>query len=459
MSHNDSNEPDASSRKFKVSQALPKTILSTLKPAKKGAYSSKKLKPSDLSSVIVKKLHQTTTMPKTSVVRTTTATSKEKQVKAYCRTMDISKLQEPIVSHTEWAFIPMKVVTYNSPFDLDREVAYTPIVPYNPNGDSWKIYKEYNNYNKDFISTNSLENNLEMDVEWLQRQINYINSLSKYDIFTLKGYTYYGDVMVNSLLRDTIEWDKVANMNKDFFDSFEYFPLYFQLDSIVTHVLLHHSKLGAYSLFNKSENTMVKLYTKPNNGNIPRSAKLASYIELIVKNYNQWQHSDKYIVLVSIWGMVHQVVHKKCIELFQQDLTRIINKSPALTKNITVYRGVRNDFYLRGAKNGYYKNIGFVSTSLDVEKAQFFQMLGQENTPSSCCIQKITLVKGTRVLLMMVTSQYGDEKEVLLNHGSTYTITEPKVMKTFYQRAYEKSYDICHQETYDLQVSEIVLAT
>lgn len=457
MSHNNRDEQyTSSSHMFKVSQALPKTTMTMLKPVKKGAFSSKKLKPSDLSSVIVKKLHQVTNSPqKTFLVRT----PKEEQIKAYCRTMDISKLQEPIVSHTEWAFIPMKVVRYNSPFDLDKEVAYTSVVPHNPDGQSWKIFKEYNNYNKEFINDKSIENNLEMDVKWLQRQITYINSLPKYDIYTLKGYTYYGDVMVNSLLRDIIEWDNVANMNKDFFDSFEYFPLYFQLDSIVTHVLMHHGKLGAYSLFNKPEKTMVRLYTKPNNGKIPRSANLASYIELIVKNYNQWQHSDKYIVLVSLWGMLYDVVHKKAIQLFQQDLTRIINKSPALTRDITVYRGVRNDFYLQGAKNGYYKNIGFVSTSLDVEKAQFFQMLGQEETSNSCCIQKITLLKGTRVLLMMVTSQYGDEKEVLLNHGSTYMIKEPKIMKTFYQKAYEKSYDICHQDTYDLQVSEIILTS
>lgn len=441
----------------KASGMTSKVVIKGVKPSHKGSYSSKKLKVTELPSKIVVQLNKSSNIASQGKTK-----SKDNQIRAYCETRDITKLEEPIVSHTEWAFIPMKVLAYNSPFDLDKDVVFYPVVPFHQTGDAWKIYKEYNNYNKQFLSANSLENNLELDVEWLQRQKQYIMSLSKYDMFTLKGYTHYGDVLVNSLLRDVIEWDKVRTMATDFFSSFEYFPVYFQIESIISQFVTnkHSSKLSLYALFEKPEKTMVKLYTNAVNKNIPRKSSLSNYIELISKEYKQWKHSDKYVVLVSLWSYVHQSVYKKVIELFQQDLSRIIAGSPPLTRDITVYRGVKNDFYLTGARNGFYKNIGFVSTSLDVEKAQFFQQMGEdEQKPSNCCIQRITLVKGTKALLMMQTSQYGDEKEVLLNHGCTYKIIEPKVMKTFYKSAYEKSYDICKENTYQVFVSDIVLSS
>jgi hypothetical protein len=447
-------------RKKTKSVVSSKTSIKSLKPSYKGAYSSKKIKATELPNNMVGKLNKANTESTQSIIK-----SKEHQINAYCRTKDITKLEEPIVSHTEWAFIPMKVLAYNSPFDLDKDMVFYPIVPFTPTGQLWKIYKEYNNYNQPFLQSTSVENSLDMDVQWLQNQKNYIMNMSKYDIFTLKGYTHYGDVLVNSLLRDVIEWDKVRTMNTYFVSAFDYFPVYFQLDAIMSQMVSsnHHgsqSKLALYALFDKPETTMVKLYTKTTNKKIPRTSSLSTYIDIITTDYSTWKHSDRYIVLVSLWGLLHSVVYKKVIALFQQDLSRIINKSPPLTKDVVVFRGVKNDFYLKGVKNGYYKNIGFVSTSMDVEKAQFFQKLGDEQrTASDCCIQRITLVKGTRALLMMPTSQYGDEKEVLLNHGSTYKIIEPKVMKTFYNKTDEKSYDICKKDTYQVYVSDVVLTT
>lgn len=451
---------DGDGRKVnKVSSMSTKAIAKGgIKPSHKGSYSSKKLKSNELPIKIVDKLNKSYVSVSQGKTR-----SKDNQVKAYCRTKDITKLEEPIVSHSEWAFIPMKVLEYNSPFDLDKDVVFHPMVPFTSNGETWKIYNEYNNYNKAFLSTESLENNLKMDVEWLQSQKQYMMNLTKYDLFTLKGYTHYGDVLVNSLLRDVIEWEKVKTMGLDFFSSFEYFPVYFQLDSIISHIVSnkHSSKLALYALFDKSEKTIVKLYAKTTNKSIPRTSPLNKYVELIANEYELWKHSDKYIILVSLWSLLHQSVYRKVIDLFRKDLSRIIYQSPALTKDITVFRGVKNDFYLTGAKNGFYKNIGFVSTSLDVEKAQFFQQLGDEfkRELSQCCIQRITLVKGTKALLMMQTSQYGDEKEVLLDHGCTYKIIEPKVLKTFYKEPNEKSFDICKTNTYQVYVSDIVLSS
>lgn len=432
------------SKQYKISQT-------------KGAYSSKKLKPIELPAAIVKKL-KTTETPSNVEIKKRIRKSKNEQIVEYCRTNDFSKLEEPLVSHTEWAFIPMRVLRYNSHHDLDKSPIFFPVVPFGGPGANMKIFKEYNNFNQEFIKSFSLENSLDIDVQWLQEQIDYIYNLPKYDLFTMKGYTQYGDVQVNSFLRNVVEWKKTRYMNKDLQSTYDYFPLYFQLDKLMTHTITKHGKLGVYSMFNQPERTRIKLFITRTKNSIPKSSTLGNYIELITNNYYTWDHSDRYIVLVSLWSMMHDFVYGKVIDLFHEDLSRIILNSPPLTKDIYVYRGVRNDFYLKGAKDGLYKNIGYVSTSLDIEKAQFFQRLNQKNDDQECCIQRIRLVKGTKALLMMLVSQYGDEKEVLLNHGSTYKIIKPKVDKFFYNKPYEKAYDICHKDTYKVNVSDIILA-
>lgn len=421
---------------------------------KKGAYSSKKFKPTELPKTVVEKLSAS----KYKITNNKT-TQRQQQVEKYCKTNDFSKLEEPFVSHSEWAFIPMRILKYNTPYDLDKDPIFVPIVPYDMYGSSWRIYKEYNNYNEEFLKTSSIENDLMMDVEWLRKQQEYIYNLPKYDIFTLKGYTHYGDILVNSFLRDVLDDSLIRNKNKEFFNSVFYFPMFFQLDNLISRFVLRKNKLGIYSMFIIPTATRVKMYTSTSK-NIPGTGKLQVYIDLIINKYSTLALSDKYIILVSLWNYMHQDIYKYVIKKFYEDLSRIITNSPTLRKDIKVYRGVRNDYYLRGSKDGIYKNIGFVSTSLDVEKAQFFQQMENEESKKQnepCCIKVIKLLKGSKALLMMPVSQYGDEKEVLLNHASIYSITTPKVLKTFYNRPYEKSTDICIKKTYQVYASEIVL--
>lgn len=423
--------------------------------AKKGAYSTQKFKPNEISKDILKKLNAAATKKETNSQK---KHEKEERIKEYCRMDDFSKLEEPFISHTEWAFIPMKILKYNTPYDLDRDPVFVPIIPYDMFGSSWKIYKEYNNFNESFLISSSLNNELLMDTKWLQRQKEYVYNLSKYDIFTLKGYTHYGDILVNSYLRDVLDHNLVRINNKEFFNSTTYFPVFFQLDNIVSKFVKTNNKLAIESLFNANVGTKVKLYMSPDK-TVPSSAKLQVYIDLIINKYKSLPLSTKYILLVSLWNHMHNDTYKNVIQMYYEDLTRIINHSPSITKDIKVYRGVKDDYYLRGSKDGIYRNIGFVSTSLDVEKAQFFQSLDNDNVDKeeTCCIKVIQLLKGTKALLMMPISEYGHEKEVLLDHGSLYNIRKPMVLKTFYSKPYEKAIDICQKRTHKIYVSEIVV--
>ena len=204
--------------------------------SKKGAYSTSKFKSGELPKNIAEKL-------KVAQFHTYKNTqSKDQQIELYCKTNDFSKLEEPFVSHTEWAFIPIKILKYNTPFDLNKDPVFVPVVPYDMFGSSWKIYNEYNNYNEDFISTSSVSNELMMDTQWLTKQKEYIYNLPKSDIFTLKGYTHYGDILVNSLLRDVLDYDLIRHNNKEFFDSMFYFPVFFQLDNFISNLIKSKNK-------------------------------------------------------------------------------------------------------------------------------------------------------------------------------------------------------------------------
>lgn len=425
--------------------------LSNKKPtvfAKKGAYSTSKVK---IPKKIVQKLgdlklHSNAIKHK-----------RDEQISTYCKTRDFSKLEEPFISHSEWAFIPLKFLKYNTPYDLDKDPVFFQVLPYDMFGSSFRIYKEYNNYNENFLAKSSISNELMMDTQWLIKQKEYIYNLPQYDIFTLKGYTHYGDVLVNSQLRNVLNYDSIRNHNTDFFDSTFYFPLFFQLDHLVASLVKNKNKLGIEALFTVSSGTKVKMYTSTSK-TIPKSGKLQIYIELINNQYKSLLLSDRYILLVSLWNYMHSDIYKIVIMKFYEDLTRIIEGSPPLTKDIKVYRGVRDDYYLRGSKDGIYKNIGFISTSLDVEKAQLFQNSdNNKDRKEACCIKVITLLKGTKAILIMPISTYGDEKEVLLNHGSVYSIKTPKILKTFYKEPSEKATDICQRKTYEVYVSELIV--
>jgi ADP-ribosyltransferase exoenzyme len=421
--------------------------------AKKGAYSTTKVKANEVSKNIIQKLSASS-----KAIENSSKHKKEVQIKEYCETKDFSKLEEPFISHSEWAFIPIKILKYNTPYDLDKEPVFVQVVPYDMFGSSWRIYKEYNNYNEDFLKTSSISNELMMDTQWLLKQKDYIYNLPKYDIFTLKGYTHYGDVLVNSLLRNVLDYDLLTNRNKDYFDSMFYFPLFFQLDRLVSSLISKDNKHDVEALFAVPGKTKVNMYSSTSK-TIPHSGKLQNYIDLIKRNYESLLLSDRYILLISLWNYMHSDIYKIVIMKFYEDLTRIIENSPSLTKDIKVYRGVRDDYYLRGSKDGIYKNIGFISTSLDVEKAQLFQNLDNNNNSrkDGCCIKVITLLKGTKAILMMPISTYGDEKEVLLNHGSVYSIKTPKVLKTFYNAPSSKTTDICQRKTYKVYVSELIV--
>ena len=107
------------------------------------------------------------------------------------------------------------------------------------------------------------------------------------------------------------------------------------------------------------------------------------------------------------------------IQQYINDLDAIIDKSPPTTSPMVVYRGVKNDYYLKGATNHIYKTDSFVSTSINLSSALRF-------AGPDCCFKRITLLPGTKTLLLAGISRYTNEVEFLLGSKAQFYITNKK---------------------------------
>jgi hypothetical protein len=84
-----------------------------------------------------------------------------------------------------------------------------------------------------------------------------------------------------------------------------------------------------------------------------------------------------------------------------------------------VYRGVKDDYYLKGNKNHIYKTDSFVSTSINLPSALRF-------AGKKCCFKRITLLPGTKTVLLAGISKYKNEIELLLGSKAQFYIINDK---------------------------------
>lgn len=98
------------------------------------------------------------------------------------------------------------------------------------------------------------------------------------------------------------------------------------------------------------------------------------------------------------------------------DSIKLIDKafenSPPLTQDVVVYRGIRSSYQIEGE----FVEKAFTSTSVNLSIALEF------NNNSKCCIFKINVPKGKKVLPLVNCSENASELEVLLPKNSTFKI-------------------------------------
>lgn len=108
------------------------------------------------------------------------------------------------------------------------------------------------------------------------------------------------------------------------------------------------------------------------------------------------------------------------------EIDRVFLNAPALRSPLTVYRGVRFD------KPDFkkFKADSYHSTSLDRKVAMDFV--------GNCCLLEITVVPGTKILVLDEISDHPNEKEILLNRKTELIFNNTSIedqIYTFYLTA------------------------
>lgn len=215
---------------------------------------------------------------------------------------------------------------------------------------------DYSNIKTVINGLSDVENYL--DYDWIQAQVEYIKSLSDTDKQVLKGYTYQGDVLVNSWLRGMFN-------ETMFFEEFSKGSLYTPL--------FHYYK----------QKHNVRLETINHD----------DYIADLRLNY------------------------KTYVMQYADDLKRIIYNSPRSTKTMRVFRGiVRPKYFIDMTKQSeHVQTSDFQSCSINFEAATEFSQYA--NTNKYGMVLYILLTPGTPCLYMHSISSFGDEFEITLPPG------------------------------------------
>jgi len=344
----------------------------------------------------------------------------EQDYSLYCKTKNIEDLKKPIVNMT--MSIEFPVASMNTlgffPESLDnpkQKFIYNKItgiqISFNNYSLRHLLYKGQNDTVKYFEDL--------VDKTWLKQMNQYISDLPTRDIYTLIAYTHYGDVIANNFMRKKLT---KANFIKDIYSIDKWFtsfyPLFFQA---IEKIEAAEKTNKLVSILKDGKDIMITIPDLQGPSSKVLSGKMlgSEFLKKLV-TIKSLKNSDKYRALYTFSkNLGYDEFWQDVIRLYITDLDNLINKSPPTTKKMIVYRGVKNDYYLNGIKDHIYKTDSFVSTSINLPSALRF-------AGTDCCFKRITLLPGTKTLLLAGISKYKNEIELLLGTNAQFYITKDK---------------------------------
>jgi len=223
------------------------------------------------------------------------------------------------------------------------------------------------NYGRNVNSFENVRLSDMMDLNWFAAQDKYIRSLSTREIFTIGGYSYNGDTWSHAYLDGTFNYNTFRSSVSKLEGT--YFAFFFQARDFY--------KINTGDILKDYDETVIRVKDDKNNENI-----------------------------------------KSIIHMFINDLNEIIRKAPSVTRAFILFRGNKDDKYLTGAVNNTYTTERFCSASVAGSVARLFAS-GHE-------LQRITVMKGSKCLLMFGITQVSGEWEILLPRGSTYQVVKKR---------------------------------
>ena len=131
--------------------------------------------------------------------------------------------------------------------------------------------------------------------------------------------------------------------------------------------------------------------------------------------------TDRYNLYAMSIGNIPQSILKRALEMYRDDLKRIIAGAPKSRKKMILYRGASFDIF-RSTVGHWHKLESFCSASYDLNHALLYE---------GGTMQRITVLPGTPVLLVAGMNQWdvNGEYEIMVNLGTKYLIRQRAVKR------------------------------
>jgi hypothetical protein len=199
--------------------------------------------------------------------------------------------------------------------------------------------------------------------------MNYTQNLPKNKKYVLFLYTHNGDRVINMIIREP---DKKLDAYK----------ILLNITDILIAPQLFHMFPELYS-----DDFFTDEYT------LSKSGKEAIKKIMETNKLVDIQNSSFNIELLD-----------KLVNMFIDDLRRIIQNGPKTRKTMILFRGIKQDYLTESDSLVELK--GFQSATYDIEIAKMFK---------ECCIYEFVLMPNTPCIVLKITSKYSKESEILID--------------------------------------------
>jgi hypothetical protein len=318
--------------------------------------------------------------------------------------------------------------------------------------------------------TKQLDYSFDLDFDWYKKQIQYICNLTKEDKYIIRQYTGELFPVINKLL---LECDKTQDERYQaaINSVFHYFSKTHEEDipasSLKSQSNNKESKINLSNRINKIKNSVDEQINKvlekhnkrikqPNH--IPFFVSFCKYFKLPSSTKSQTIHKKISSFLKD--QKLFEDLFKKVVQIEIESISRIINDAPHVTKPFCVYRGTHENV-LKSVETDTMIFKSFLSTSLSPNVSLgFTNEIGLDSKSLSflnCCLNKITILPGTKCLFVSPLSISGGELEILLNRDQLITINKKNVPIHF-QRSENEVYTLLQmnkKETFDTFQSKV----
>jgi hypothetical protein len=225
----------------------------------------------------------------------------------------------------------------------------------------------------------------DIDLDWFKRQDAYVKNLSDYDFWTAQAHTNRSHSWIGPFLYRGIIPTSIPGT-----DGKHIAPLWPQIRKMI----LDGTFIAAGHYF------WVDNFKTLNN------------------------ETDRYNLYISNTRNIPRPVMKLALEMYRDDLKRIIAGAPKSRKKMILYRGAAFDIF-RSTVGHWHKLESFCSAAYDLRHALLY---------TGGTLQRITVLPGTPVLLVAGMNQWdvNGEYEIMVNYGTKYLIRQRAVKRVLW---------------------------